>query len=122
MERDLYNLRTDLALATGVTIETDGALTTEECDGGGGGEEAEAIRKSISKKEADLLIERRSVFRGWLKNVFLGQAVLSFALSWVMATNPDSLFGGFSWYTNYQMYVALISIRLGPGCDVMTFE
>lgn len=103
MERELYNLRMELASATGVTIEGDAALTTEECDGGGGGEEIEEIRKSISKKEADLTIERRSVFRGWLKNVFLVQAVLSFALSWVMATNPESLFGGFSWYYNYQM-------------------
>lgn len=86
-------------------METDAVVTTEACDGGGGGEEAEELRSSISKKEASLLIERRSVFRGWLKNVFLVQAVLSFALSWVMATNPDSLFGGFSWYSYYQMYV-----------------
>lgn len=100
----MYNLRMELASTTGVTtLETEGALTTEECDGGGGGEEADVIRKSIAKKEADLTIERRSVFRGWLKNVFLGQAILSFALSWVMATNPESLFGGFSWYYNYQM-------------------
>lgn len=105
LERDLYNLRLELASATGVVLVEgeEGALTTEECDGGGGGEEAEVLRKSIAKKEADLTIERRSVFRGWLKNVFLGQAILSFALSWVMATNPESLFGGFSWYTNYQM-------------------
>lgn len=102
MERDLYNLRLDLAKATGQTVQ-EGAFSTEECDGGGGGEEADAIRKSISKKEADLVIERRSVFRGWLKNVFLGQAVLSFALSYVMATSPESLFGGFGWYYDYQM-------------------
>jgi hypothetical protein len=103
LERDLYNLRLELASTTGVVVEEEGALTTEECDGGGGGEEAEALRKSIAKKEADLTIERRSVFRGWLKNVFLGQAILSFALSFVMATTPESLFGGFSWYTDYQM-------------------
>lgn len=102
LERDLYNLRLDLAMATGRTVE-EGALSTEEYDGGGGGEEADAIRKSISKKEADLLIERRSVFRGWLKNVFLAQAVLSFVLSYVMATSPESLFGGFGWYYDYQM-------------------
>ena len=104
MERDLYNLRLDLAKATGRTVG-EGALTTEECDGGGGGEEADAIRKSISKKEADLMVERRSVFRGWLKNVFLAQAVFSFVLSYFMATSPESLFGGFDWYYNYQMYV-----------------
>jgi hypothetical protein len=102
LERDLYNLRLSLAEATGQTVE-EGALSTEDCDGGGGGEEAEALRKSISRKETDLAIERRSVFRGWLKNVFLGQAVLSFVLSYVMATTPESLFGGFGWYYDYQM-------------------
>jgi hypothetical protein len=104
LERDLYNLRLNLAEATGQTpVEGEGAFSTEDCDGGGGGEEADALRKSISKKETDLAIERRSVFRGWLKNVFLGQAILSFVLSYVMATSPESLFGGFGWYYDYQM-------------------
>jgi hypothetical protein len=112
LERDLYVYRTQLAELTGQTLgnlEAIGAdkLTTEDCDGGGGGEEADALRKTIAKKEADLFIERRSVFRGWLKNVFLGQAVLSFALSYVMATNPASLFGGFSWYGSYNMDVSI---------------
>ena len=53
------------------------------------------------------MIERRSVFRGWLKNVFLVQAVLSFGLSYVMATNPASLFGGFSWYGYYNMDISI---------------
>lgn len=75
-------------------------LTTDECDGGGGGEEAEKIRAKIDKKEKDLLIERRSVFRGWLKNVFLAQAILSLGLSWIMATDPSFLFGSFDWYNN----------------------
>lgn len=75
-------------------------LTTDECDGGGGGEEAEKIRAKIDKKEKDLLIERRSVFRGWLKNVFLAQAILSLGLSWIMATDPSILFGSFDWYNN----------------------
>lgn len=78
-------------------------LTTEQCDGGGGGEEAEAIRASIEKKEKTLLVERRAVFRGWLKNIFLGQAVLSLALSWVMVTNPSQLFGGFDWFYTLQL-------------------
>lgn len=128
LERDLYNLRLELAQMTGVTLDqnqqqevkdggettasapssppftkTNTALTTEMCDGGGGGDEADAIRAKIQKKEKDLLIERRSVFRGWLKNVFLVQAVLSFGLSYVMATQPEVLFGGFGWYGMYNM-------------------
>mmetsp|Transcript_22389 Transcript_22389/g.37036 ORF Transcript_22389/g.37036 Transcript_22389/m.37036 type:complete len:329 (+) Transcript_22389:108-1094(+) len=108
LERDLYNLRSELAILTGMTDDLDVAgLTTDECDAGGGGEEAADIRGSISKKEASLVIERRSVFRGWLKNVFLGQAVLSFALSYVMATNPESLFGSFGWFHSYNMDVSI---------------
>lgn len=102
LERDLYNLRNELASLTNqnldLTSTSSTSLTTAQCDGGGGGEEADAIRKTILKKEKDLNTERRAVFRGWLKNVFLGQALLSMALSWVMATNPDVLFGGFDWY------------------------
>eukprot|EP00584_Thalassiosira_punctigera_P009302 CAMPEP_0172535316 /NCGR_PEP_ID=MMETSP1067-20121228/7382_1 /TAXON_ID=265564 ORGANISM="Thalassiosira punctigera, Strain Tpunct2005C2" /NCGR_SAMPLE_ID=MMETSP1067 /ASSEMBLY_ACC=CAM_ASM_000444 /LENGTH=355 /DNA_ID=CAMNT_0013320245 /DNA_START=13 /DNA_END=1080 /DNA_ORIENTATION=- len=79
LERDLYNLRAELAALTG-------------------GPDADAIQSKIDKKERDLALERRSVFRGWLKSVFLGQAVISAALSYVMATNPDSLFGGFALY------------------------
>jgi hypothetical protein len=104
LERDLYTLRTSLAEQTGRDISeiTDTPLTTEMCDGGGGGEEADALRKSIAKKEASLLIERRSVFRGWLKNIFLGQAVISFGLSYVMATDPAALFGSFDWFNDKQ--------------------
>lgn len=121
LERDLYNLRTELAVLTGVvlprsnddgdgTADDDAAvvpspppplvLTTSLCDGGGGGEGADELRSKIAKKERDLAIERRSVFRSWLKGVFLGQAVISTVLSYVMATNPDALFGNFPWYND----------------------
>jgi hypothetical protein len=90
---------------SGTYVETE--LTTELCDGGGGGEDAEALRKNIAKREASLTIERRSVFRGWLKNIFLGQAVISFAVSYVMATNPASLFGGFDWFYSYNMDISI---------------
>lgn len=103
LERDLYNLRLELAAMTGKGEIDVLGLTTEECDGGGGGEEAEQLRASIKKKETTLLVERRAVFRGWLKNVFLGQAVLSLALSWVMVTNPALLFGGFDWFETLQL-------------------
>lgn len=111
LERDLYNLRMELASLTGrsdVAVGEDKTLlTTAECDGGGGGEEADALRLKIKKKETDLVMERRSVFRGWLKNIFLIQAVLSFGLSFVMATNPESLFGGYGWYGVYNMDVSI---------------
>ena len=105
LERDLYSLRYDLAVTTGLGDIEVGGLTTAECDGGGQSEEIENIRKSIDKKEKKLFVERRSVFRGWLKNVFLGQAVLSLVVSFIMASNPAILFGKFDWFYNYQMLV-----------------
>ena len=59
LERDLYNLRFELAQLTGMTVDTaeDGSVPKETSayDGGGGGEDAEAIRQKIDKKEKDLL-------------------------------------------------------------------
>ena len=118
LERDLYLYRTQLAQLTGATTSSSSSssqqqsytfLTTENCDNGGGGTEAEEIRKIIQKKEADLMIERRSVFRNWLKNVFLIQAVISFGLSYVMASNSALLFGQFDWYLNpkYNMDISI---------------
>ena len=79
LERELYQLREELQ-------------NTSDRDA------IESIATSIEKKETKLAIERRSVFRDWLKNVFVGQAVISFGISYIMATNPSSLFGGFDWY------------------------
>jgi hypothetical protein len=107
LERDLVSLRLELSKATGASTQGVTVLTTEACDGGGGGPAADALRQKISKKEGDLAIERRSVFRGWLKNVFLVQAALSFALSYVMATAPESLFGQFDWYYSYNMDLSI---------------
>jgi len=104
LERDLVNLRAQLADLTGKDLSKEDKdmveFTTEEVDNGGGGVEADKVRKQIDKKEKDLFIERRSVFRGWLKNVFLGQAILSLGLSWIMVTDPSILFGSFDWFQN----------------------
>ncbi|KAL3943698.1 MAG: hypothetical protein SGBAC_002243 [Bacillariaceae sp.] len=107
LERDLFNLRLEIASLTGNADLDVAGLSTEECDGGGGGEEADKIRAKISKKETDLVIERRSVFRDWLKNIFVGQALISLGVSYVMATNPSSLFGGFSWFYSYNMDISI---------------
>lgn len=100
LERDLVNLRSELAMLTGADASNIVGKSTGECDNGGGGEAADKIRQKIDKKEKDLLIERRSVFRGWLKNVFLGQAILSLGLSWIMVTDPSVLFGSYDWFKN----------------------
>lgn len=111
LERELYSLRSELATLTGMEegFEVAG-LSTSECDGGDGGEEADEIRKKIATKETSLNTERRSVFRGWLKNVFLGQAVLSFFLSFVMVSDPGILFGNFGWFNS--VYNMDTSIRV----------
>lgn len=105
LERDLFKLRCELASVTGRNIgfDTVNTLTTEECDGGEVGDNADSLRKQISTKERSLLVERRSVFRGWLKNVFLGQAILSLGLSLIMVTNPSILFGTFDWYEDLHL-------------------
>lgn len=109
LERDLYNLRSELASLTGKEPGFDVLdRTTEECEGGiDGGEGADKIRKKISTKEQSLYVERRAVFRGWLKNIFLGQAVLSLGLSFVMVTDPGVLFGGFDWFGANSMDVSI---------------
>lgn len=107
LERDLYNLRLELATLTGNSDLDVAGRTTAEVDGGGGGDDAQKIRDKIAKKEGDLAIERRSVFRDWLKAVFVGQAVISFGISYVMATNPSSLFGQFGWFYTYNMDISI---------------
>jgi len=88
LERELYQLREELESTTDQSA-------------------IESITNSIDKKEGKLAIERRSVFQGWLKNVFVGQAVISFGVSYIMATNPSSLFGGFDWYYYNSMDISI---------------
>jgi hypothetical protein len=125
LERDLYRYRRQLAQLTGATITTTTMTTTAtttatttltttaDCDNGGGGAEADMLRQLIQTKEATLLTERRSVFRGWFKTLFLYQAMLSFGLSYVMATTPATLFGHYDWYNNPQYNMDLSISVLG---------
>ena len=64
------------------------------------------LRDSIEKAEKKLTIERRSLFRSYLRTVFYVQAVLSLGVSFVMVHSPDSLFGSFAWYQNPQYSMA----------------
>lgn len=58
LERDLVSLRKDILLTTNV-------------------DEIAEINKIIDKKTATLIVEKRGVMRGWLKNLFVGQSVLA---------------------------------------------
>jgi hypothetical protein len=120
IERDLYLYRIQLAQLTNAMeiinqVPDDSLpssfrlLSTSDCDNGGGGVEAEKLRTLIQKKENELFIERKSIFRNWLKNVFLIQAIISFAVSYVMATNASILFGQYDWFMNpkYNMDISI---------------
>lgn len=39
------------------------------------------ILSKIEKKKSVLYIEKRSVMRGWLKNLFVGQSILAIIIS-----------------------------------------
>ena len=54
LERDLYNLRLELASMTGNGELDIAGLSTAECDVGGGGEDAAKLREEIGKKETEL--------------------------------------------------------------------
>mmetsp|Transcript_19333 Transcript_19333/g.18664 ORF Transcript_19333/g.18664 Transcript_19333/m.18664 type:complete len:281 (+) Transcript_19333:116-958(+) len=58
LERDLFQLNKQIKLTTDVS-------------------EIAEIQKVIDKKSATLIVEKRGVMRGWLKNLFVGQSVLA---------------------------------------------
>ena len=98
LERELYNLRNELATLTGTDTITTATTTTippegnsipttqQPCDAGGGGGEIAAakggkggiyeqttiaiLRTKITKKERTLSLERRRVFSGWIERRF----------------------------------------------------
>lgn len=85
LERDLVSLRKEILL----TISSD---------------EIAEIQKVIDKKTATLIVEKRGVMRGWLKNLFVGQSVLagvgSLALvyQWVPTELPIQVLGFWMWW------------------------
>lgn len=65
------------------------------------------INEEVEKKEKTLFIEKRSVMRGWLKGLFVGQSVLAGAISLAMVYNaipgqdlplPLRVLGFWSWW------------------------
>mmetsp|Transcript_44780 Transcript_44780/g.74291 ORF Transcript_44780/g.74291 Transcript_44780/m.74291 type:complete len:288 (-) Transcript_44780:214-1077(-) len=56
-------------------------------------DEREQLDAKLSKVETDLYREKRTVFRGWLKNLFVGQAVIATVLTGFM------VFDAFPWFT-----------------------
>merc|ERR1719382_253317 len=60
LERDRLNLERELATAAP-------------------GEAREQLEAKLTKVENDLFREKRTVFRGWLKNLFVGQSLLAIA-------------------------------------------
>jgi len=49
--------------------------------------------QEIAKKESTLAKEKRMYMQGWLKKVFVGQAVITTILGGMMASFPNSVFG-----------------------------
>lgn len=65
------------------------------------------INEEVDKKEKTLFIEKRSVMRGWLKGLFVGQSVLAGVISLAMVYNaipgqdlplPLRVLGFWSWW------------------------
>ncbi|CAM9093960.1 unnamed protein product [Laminaria digitata] len=56
------------------------------------GSERDAIEKEIAKKESTLAIEKRTYMKGWLKKLFVGQAVITTVLGGLMAYDAVPFF------------------------------
>ena len=69
----VINLERDIAK---MTLELEDASISEE--------QKTEINEKLAKKQNTLLIEKRAVMRGWLKNLFVGQSVVAGVASLVM--------------------------------------
>ena len=69
----VINLERDIAK---MTLELEDASISEE--------QKTEINAKLAKKQNTLLIEKRAVMRGWLKNLFVGQSVIAGIASLVM--------------------------------------
>jgi len=64
-----------------VNLERERLLCEQELAAGPEGEAREALEAKLAKVEQDLFREKRTVFRGWLKNLFIGQSLIAILVS-----------------------------------------
>lgn len=67
-----------------VNLERDLIQLNKQLEQAASSSEIDEITKTITKKKANLSIEKRSVMRGWLKNLFVFQSVLAGVISLFM--------------------------------------
>ncbi|GMI45801.1 hypothetical protein TrCOL_g10947 [Triparma columacea] len=121
VERQIVEVRLNLAIAVNRDVQEYGddwavlrKMDDEEFDDPSvSNEDATKLRSKLSKLRQKLNGEKRSVFRGWLKDLFLAQAILSFILSFVMSTNPALLFGSFAWFNDPKLNMSVSISVLG---------
>eukprot|EP00607_Mallomonas_marina_P010440 CAMPEP_0182425032 /NCGR_PEP_ID=MMETSP1167-20130531/11366_1 /TAXON_ID=2988 /ORGANISM="Mallomonas Sp, Strain CCMP3275" /LENGTH=255 /DNA_ID=CAMNT_0024605343 /DNA_START=244 /DNA_END=1011 /DNA_ORIENTATION=+ len=67
-----------------INLSRDVVRLTQQLEDTSSASEKNELSAKIEKKTKDLNIEKRAVFRGWLKNLFIGQSVLAGAASILM--------------------------------------
>ena len=70
--------------STVVNLERERILTEAELGAAADGAERAELQEKLDKIETRLAAEKRTVFRGWLKNLFIGQSLLAIAISGLM--------------------------------------
>ncbi|GMH92581.1 hypothetical protein TrVE_jg14105 [Triparma verrucosa] len=118
LEQQIVGLKMDIMELTKEAVEEDWlvvrSMSEEEYDDPAvSTEELVALREKLEAANKKLYIEKRTVFRGWLKDIFLVQAILSFVLSGVMVFSPETLFGGFGWYNDPKLNMEISIEVLG---------
>lgn len=70
-----------------VNLERDLIRLADELQSASNNADRQGIESQIAKKQKVLFVEKRSVMRGWLKNLFVGQSILAVAISFAMVQN-----------------------------------
>ena len=72
-----------------VNLERDRILVESELDSCTDASKREELEAKLAKLEGDLYREKRTVFRGWLKAVFIGQSLIAIVLSGIAVNDPS---------------------------------